>query len=127
MQTPPCTVTIFRRQGDGIYSRCCCGVGPCAHPEPQELDPLVVWLSLRDGSVTRRCDSVHLCWPHDMESYAVRRWLKRQANIDVLLYLFRLVSMKIYVTSALFCVKVPVAMGRTPAFLLLIQTNSSCC
>jgi len=47
--------------------------------------------------------------------------------IIVILYVFRLVDMKIYVTSALFCAKVPAAVGRMPALLLLIQTNSSCC
>lgn len=62
-----------------------------------------------------------------MESYPVRRWLQHQMNIIVLLYVFRLIRMKIYITSALFCVKVAAAMGQTPAFLLLIQTNSSCC
>lgn len=47
MQTSRCAVTLFRRQGDSIYSRCCCGVGLCAHPDRQELDdPLVVQLSL---------------------------------------------------------------------------------
>lgn len=128
MQTPPFTVTIFRRQGASICSRGCSGVGPCVHPEPREFDDLlVVWLSLSDGNITRRCNSMRLCWPHDMEGYPVRIWLQCRVIIIVLLYVFRLVSMRIYITSALFCVKVPAAMGWTPAFLLLIQTNSSCC
>lgn len=62
MQTPPCMMTIFRRQGDSIYSRCRCGVGPCAHPEPQNLDdPLVLWLSLGDSNATRRCNTLCVC------------------------------------------------------------------
>lgn len=62
MQTPLCTGILFRRQGDSIYSRRCCGVGPCAHPEPPELDDLLaVWLSPRGGSIIGRCNSLCIC------------------------------------------------------------------
>lgn len=56
-QAPPCPMAISGRQEDTIYGRYCSGVGLCARPELQDLDdPLDVWLSLRDGNITGRCN-----------------------------------------------------------------------